>query len=42
MEECQAALAELETSGLGAGERVHLALGFSGRVPWGGYPYPDW
>jgi hypothetical protein len=35
-------LSELEAVGLGAGERVHLALGFAGREPWSGYPYPDW
>ena len=35
-------LAEFEFTGLGAWERVHLALGFAGRVPWGGYPFPDW
>ncbi len=35
-------LAELESAGLGTYERVHLALGFAGREPWGGYPFPDW
>lgn len=33
---------EFEAAGLGAWERVHLALGFAGREPWGGYPFPDW
>lgn len=42
VEEAGALLAELESAGLGAWERVHLALGFAGREPWGGYPYPDW
>jgi hypothetical protein len=40
--ESGAILAELESAGLQAGERVHLALGFAGREPWSGYPYPDW
>jgi hypothetical protein len=35
-------LAELESRGLGAWDRITLALGFVGREPWGGYPYPDW
>jgi hypothetical protein len=38
----EAILAELESAGLGACERIHLALGFAGREPWDGYPYPDW
>lgn len=42
MDEAGALLAELEPAGLGAWERVHLALGFAGREPWGGYPFPDW
>jgi hypothetical protein len=42
VEEAGALLAELESAGLGAWERVHLALGFAGREPWRGYPYPDW
>jgi hypothetical protein len=42
LDEAGALLAELESAGLGAWERVHLALGFAGREPWGGYPYPDW
>jgi hypothetical protein len=42
VQEAGALLAELESAGLGAWERVHLALGFAGREPWGGYPYPDW
>jgi hypothetical protein len=42
IETCETILAELESSGLGAWNRVHLALGFSGREPWNGYPYPDW
>jgi hypothetical protein len=40
--ESEAILAELESSGIGAWDRIHLALGFAGREPWGGYPYPDW
>lgn len=35
-------LAELQAVGLGASDRVILALGLAGREPWGGYPYPDW
>lgn len=35
-------LAELDREGLGAWERIHLALGISGRLPWDGYPFPDW
>jgi hypothetical protein len=42
VEESEAILAELESSGLDAWERIHLALGFAGREPWKGYPYPDW
>ena len=42
IENSEAILAELESPGLGAWERIHLALGFAGREPWGGYPYPDW
>jgi hypothetical protein len=42
VDEAGALLAELESAGLGAWERVHLALGFAGREPWGGYPFPDW
>jgi hypothetical protein len=40
--ESAALLAELESSGLGAWERIQLSLGVAGREPWGGYPYPDW
>jgi hypothetical protein len=39
---CEAILNELESSGLSAWNRISLALGFAGREPWGGYPYPDW
>jgi hypothetical protein len=39
---CEAILAELESAGVSAWDRVFLALGFAGREPWGGYPYPDW
>jgi len=39
---CEALLTELESSGAGAWDRVSLALGFAGREPWRGYPYPDW
>jgi hypothetical protein len=42
VQEAGALLADLESAGIGVWERVHLALGFSGREPWGGYPYPDW
>jgi hypothetical protein len=42
IEECNAILTELEAWGLGAWDRIFLALGFAGREPWGGYPYPDW
>ena len=42
IEESGAILAELESSGLDAWERIQLALGFAGREPWTGYPYPDW
>jgi hypothetical protein len=42
VDEAGALLAELDSAGLGAWERVHLAFGFAGREPWGGYPYPDW
>ena len=42
VDEAGALLAELESTGLGAWGRVHLALGFAGREPWAGYPYPDW
>jgi hypothetical protein len=42
VEEAFAQLAELEASGLGVWERIHLTLGFAGREPWGGYPFPDW
>ncbi len=42
VEEASAHLAELDSAGLGAWARVHLAWGFAGREPWGGYPFPDW
>jgi hypothetical protein len=42
LDEAGALLAEFESAGLGAWERVHLALGFADREPWGGYPFPDW
>lgn len=35
-------LEELELKGLDPWHRIHLALGFAGREPWSGYPYPDW
>ncbi len=41
-EESTTLLKELESAGLDTGDRIHLALGFAGREPWGGYPYPDW
>lgn len=40
--EAGALLGALESAGLGAWARIHLALGFAGREPWGGYPFPDW
>lgn len=42
LSESQAILDELGSSRFDAGIRVHLALAFAGREPWGGYPYPDW
>lgn len=42
VEEALSLLAVLESAGLGAWSRVHLALGFAGRESWGGYPFPDW
>jgi hypothetical protein len=42
IEDSEKVLAGQESSGLGAWERIHLALGFASREPWGGYPYPDW
>jgi hypothetical protein len=42
VEEAGALLVELESAGLGAWDRVHLALGLGGLEPWLGYPYPDW
>ena len=36
-------LEELEAGGhLDAWNRLHLALGLAGRVPWAGYPFSDW
>ncbi len=40
--EAQSVLTEFESSGLDSWCRIHLALGFAGREPWCGYPYPDW
>lgn len=42
LEQSAAILAELASDRLSRWEHLQLALGFSGRVPWGGYPYPDW
>ena len=42
VDEADSMLAESGRTGLSAWERVHLALAFGGRVPWCGYPYPDW
>lgn len=42
VDEAGVLLTELESTGLGAWERAHLALGLAGREPWVGYPYPDW
>lgn len=33
---------ELASVGLSVWERVHLALAFAGREPWGVYPFPDY
>lgn len=33
---------ELEQSEPDPWHRISLALGFAGREPWSGYPYPDW
>jgi hypothetical protein len=41
IEESTSLLKELESAGLDTGDRIHLALGFAGREPWRGYPYPD-
>jgi hypothetical protein len=41
-EESTTLLKELQSAALDTGDRIHLALGFAGREPWGGYPYPDW
>lgn len=41
-DEASALLAEFESRGLDVWSRIHLALAFGGRVPWCGYPYPDW
>jgi len=35
-------LAELERAGVGPWDRIHLATGIAGRLPWDGYPFPDW
>jgi hypothetical protein len=35
-------LNELEAASIDPWERIILALGFAGREPWAGYPYPDW
>jgi hypothetical protein len=37
-----ALLAELRNIGLGAWDLLALALGLGDRMPWGGYPFPDW
>lgn len=42
IEEFEKILAILEKPRLGVSEYAYLALGLSGRVPWGGYPYPDY
>lgn len=43
IEEATRFLSELESDeGINAWDRIHLALGFAGREPWGGYPFPDW
>lgn len=42
IEQSESILEELESMGLDAWVRVHLALGFAGREPWSGYPYPDY
>ena len=40
--ESQALLTEWESSNFGPWRRLLLVLGFAGREPWCGYPYPDW
>ena len=35
-------LSELEPLEPDPWHRIALALGFAGREPWSGYPYPDW
>lgn len=41
-EEATDLLGELEAEGLSAWDRILLATAFADRVPWIGYPYPDW
>jgi hypothetical protein len=41
-EQSDALLAELRNIGLGAWDLLALALGLGDRMPWGGYPFPDW
>lgn len=41
-EEATDLLGELEVEGLSAWDRILLATAFADRVPWIGYPYPDW
>jgi hypothetical protein len=35
-------LTELEGRNPSAYDRIHLALGFGGKIPWCGYPFADW
>jgi len=35
-------LAELRTIGMGAWNLLAVALGLGARMPWDGYPFPDW
>jgi hypothetical protein len=42
VEESLAILADFESTGIDGWTRIQLALGFAGRVPWQGYPFPDW
>jgi hypothetical protein len=41
-DEASALLAGMEATGLSGWGLLQLALGLAGRVPWVGYPYPDW
>jgi hypothetical protein len=42
LDQFQEIFAEFEASGIGPDMCTWLARGFMGRLPWVGYPYPDW